>query len=303
MEHARRGRRRSSAGRALRPLAVAGPATRENEAVRAEPVLRRFSYDVYVAMLSRFRDAGYRFAAFPQAERLLAEGRRFVLLRHDVDMDLERARQMARREADAGIAATYFFLVRTDHYNVFSGFGTESVREILGRGHHLGLHFDCAAYAGAGVAGLRAGCSREAGLLEAWFHAPVAVVSYHRPNELVLSGHPGLSAPRPHTYMRLFSKTIQYLSDSTGRWRYEYPPESEAFSRGLPIQLLTHPVWYADVPQRPYQALVSILRDKAERLRRSFADNCLVMREGLAKPAAAGRDQTDGEDRARKDAA
>ncbi len=270
----------------------------------AEPVLRRFSYDAYVEMLSRFRDAGYRFAAFPQAERLLADNRRFVLLRHDVDMDLEKARQMARREADAGIAATYFFLVRTDHYNVFSGFGTESVREILRRGHHLGLHFDCAAYPGADVAGLKAGCAREAGMLEAWFQAPVTVVSYHRPNELVLSGHPGLSAPRAHTYMPLFSRSIKYLSDSTGRWRYEYPPQSEALTSGLPVQLLTHPVWYADVPQRPYQALLSILSAKAKFLERSFADNCRVMGEGMAKSDDPGRDRrTHGGDRVSKDAA
>jgi len=269
-----------------------------------EPVLDRFSYDAYLAMLLRFRDAGYRFAPFGQAERLLAEGRRFVLLRHDVDMDLDKARQMARREAEAGIAATYFFLVRTDHYNVFSRFGTERVGEIVGLGHHLGLHFDCAAYAGAGVAGLRAGCSREAGMLEAWFRAPVHVVSYHRPSELVLSGRPGLSAPRPHTYLPLFSRTIRYLSDSTGRWRYEYPPESEALLRGLPVQLLTHPVWYADVPQRPHQALRSILSAKADFLERSFAEHCRVMREGVTEPAGPGRDrQSDGDDRAWKDAA
>ena len=270
----------------------------------AEPVLRRFSYDAYVEMLSRFRDAGYRFAAFPQAERLLAENRRFVLLRHDVDMDLEKARRMARREADAGIAATYFFLVRTDHYNVFSGFGTETVREILGLGHYLGLHFDCATYPGADVVGLKAGCTREAGMLEAWLHTPVTVVSYHRPNELVLSGDPGLSAPLPHTYMPLFSRTIKYLSDSTGRWRYEYPPQSEALASGLPVQLLTHPVWYAEAPQLPYQALLSILSAKAKFLERSFADNCRVMREGLAKPDDPDRDRrTRWGDRVSKDAA
>jgi hypothetical protein len=104
--------------------------------------------------------------------------------------------------------------------------------------------------------------------------------------------------------MPLFSKRIQYLSDSTGRWRYEYPPESEALARGLPIQILTHPVWYADVPQRPYQALVRLLRSKAEWLRRSFAENCQVMREGTARPVDPGRDgRIDGEDRAWKDAA
>ena len=96
MERHRRGRPGSSAGRDPRSLAVAGPSAIEDEAKRAEPVLRRFSYDAYVEMLSRFRDAGYRFAAFPQAERLLADNRRFVLLRHDVDMDLEKARRMAR---------------------------------------------------------------------------------------------------------------------------------------------------------------------------------------------------------------
>jgi hypothetical protein len=264
---------------------------RENKTMRAEPVLSRFSYDAYLDMLRRFRDAGYVFAPFTDAQRLLADNRRFVLLRHDVDMDLEKAREMAQREADAGVSATYFFLVRTDHYNVFSRFGTESVREILAPGHRLGLHFDCATYPHADVAGLRAGCAREVAMLERWFDARVTVVSYHRPNETVLSGDPALSAPLPHTYMPLFRRNVKYLSDSTGRWRYEYPPDSRAFKMGLPIQLLTHPVWYAATPQRPCQALVDVLSAKAEFLERSFADNCTVMRQRATKSDRPGSEE------------
>ncbi len=254
-----------------------------------EPVLARFSYESYLDVLLRFRDAGYQFAAFADAPRLLDEGRRFALLRHDVDLDLEKAVQLARREADAAAAATYFFLVRTDHYNIFSARGTECVREILARGHRLGLHFDCAAYPGAEVAAIRAACAREAAMLEHWFQTPVTVVSFHRPSPSVLSGDAELSAPLPHTYMPLFCKTIRYLSDSTGRWRYEYPPQSGALCEGLPVQLLTHPIWYAETPRPPYAALCESLSAKAAMLERSFAANCIVMRQGGRRPHDAAR--------------
>lgn len=74
-----------------------------------------FSYKDYVRLLSELEKAGYSCAAFPAAEELLKRNKKFVLMRHDVDMDLGKALELAEIEKSFGILATYFFMLRTNH--------------------------------------------------------------------------------------------------------------------------------------------------------------------------------------------
>ena len=90
-----------------------------------------FTYEAYTAMLRGFVDAGYKFAGFPEAETLLADSSPFVLMRHDIDFELEAALRIAQLDAEQGVRSTFFFLARTTFYNVFSIPGTDQVRAIL----------------------------------------------------------------------------------------------------------------------------------------------------------------------------
>ncbi|MFC2016750.1 non-hydrolyzing UDP-N-acetylglucosamine 2-epimerase, partial [Chloroflexota bacterium] len=147
-----------------------------------------FTYADYEKIINQLKNKGYKFAAFTAAEELLETKKPFVLMRHDIDMDLESALDLARIEAKLGIKATYFFLVRTEHYNIFSEHGSKIVSEILKFGHNLGLHFDCASYHDLSVRDMIKECSKEAGILENWFGRKVSIISYHRPDAKVLSG-------------------------------------------------------------------------------------------------------------------
>jgi len=234
-----------------------------------------FSYATYRTMLERFQADGYRFAAFTEAEALLQQQSRFVLLRHDIDLDLAKALPIARIEADAGIRATWFFRVRSNHHNVFSREGSAVVREILQQGHHLGLHFDCAAYpAETTVDEFARFCRLEAQLLETWFERTVSIVSFHRPGPLVLSGEAALTAPRKHTYMREFTESISYLSDSRGEFRFGFPTESEAFREGRPLHVLVHPIWWNERPTAPHAVLRQFVERHQAAFERSLARNC-----------------------------
>src|SRR5437879_1276924 len=126
-----------------------------------------FIFDGYRRLIDGLKSAGYRFLTFPKAQAALNDNTPFALLRHDIDMELEAALKLAEIEAEAGVQATYFFLVRTETYNLFSSAGIATISNILKMGHHLGLHFDCASYdAESSVENLRAACGREAALLE-----------------------------------------------------------------------------------------------------------------------------------------
>ena len=54
-----------------------------------------FTHAGYTAMLHRFMEAGYSFAGFQEASSLLEAGDPFVLMRHDIDFDLDAAVEIA----------------------------------------------------------------------------------------------------------------------------------------------------------------------------------------------------------------
>lgn len=247
-----------------------------------------FTDEGYRGMIGGLKAAGYRFLCFPEAERALAARSPFVLMRHDIDISLEAALHLAEIESQMEIRATYFFMVRTEFYNLLSRDGSAIVGRILGLGHHLGLHFDCAAYpSDAGVESLAAACRREAKLLESWFDQPVSAVSYHRPGPQVLSGDPALSAPWHHTYQTLFTGPITYLSDSRGAWRNGGPLASEALRKGAPLHILVHPIWWNPLPVSPFEVLERDLDRRRNQFQEEMARNCGVYQVGRLRDEGA----------------
>lgn len=243
-----------------------------------------FTHSGYRKLLCDMKSAGYRFLSFPEAEAALAEDPKFVLLRHDIDIDMAPALRMAEIEAEIGIRATYFFMERTETYNLFSAAASAAVSRILELGHHLGLHFDCASYpADFSIDELANACQTEAEVLEKWFGRTVSTVSYHRPNALVLTGSPALSAPRLHTYQKLFTGPISYLSDSRGCWSRGGPLDSDAFRDRRPLHILVHPIWWNGRAVSPFEALEQYSDRRRAFLQSELARNCGVYQVGLLK--------------------
>src|SRR5207302_922810 len=122
------------------------------------------------------------------------------------------------------------------------------------------LHFDFedpAQRAGGAVVeavepAIAAACAR----LEAASGQPVRSLSFHRPLPQFLRG-PSLVAGRVNAYARELMDW--YLSDSGGRWRQGEPlPMLEHPTRPM-LQLLTHPIWWAEQHQAPPDRLDAFL--------------------------------------------
>jgi dTDP-4-amino-4,6-dideoxygalactose transaminase len=248
---------------------------------------RVFCERTYRLLLREFQEAGYEFVEFGAAASLVGRRKPFVLLRHDIDMDLQRAARMAAIEAQMGIRASYFFLLRTEHYNVLSKDGSDCVNAILRLGHHLGLHFDCAAYPEAAAPDqIATHIHREASVLGSWFGREISVVSFHRPSPQVLQGSPALSVPLLHTYMKQFVEEIHYCSDSRGAFRYGYPTDSSAFRSTQPMQLLIHPIWWGESHSSPFVELKSLAQRRHDAFCRSLDENCSVIQQARSDRAA-----------------
>lgn len=202
----------------------------------------QFTYTAYKDLLKEIRVQGYDFASYKDWE----DKPRCVILRHDIDNDIEKAESLAKIEKDLGIKSTYFVLVTSDFYNVFSARNEELLRQIAGYGHTIGLHFDEIRY--PEIKTPEDASDRileEANILSHAIGSTVDIVSMHRPSKMMLDADlkiPGMI----NSYGQAFFKGFKYVSDSRKRWR---EPVEEIIREGNynRLHILTHAIWYDDI--------------------------------------------------------
>ena len=178
-------------------------------------------------------------------DALIASGRRLgwfsepadestILLRHDVDLDLDLALSHARAVAERRHFATYYFLLRGTTYNLLDDHGRDVVTVVRSLGHRVGLHVDASLYA---AEQLEAGIATEIATFENLIGLEIDSLSFHRPATNPID-YDALQIDRPHSYEGRFFSDMAYVSDSKGRWNAPGIPDAGA------LQLLTHPVWW-----------------------------------------------------------
>jgi len=178
-----------------------------------------FDLTHYGELLDAAKAGGYRFATF-EAEPQPGD----VLLRHDVDLSLEAALELGRLERDAGVRATYFLMTESVFYNLDSALGRETLGELRGLGHAVGLH---------GVYP-RASHDERFDAVLAWHNPDAEYV--HEP----VNGFVNVMQPP------WFTKG-KYRSDSNQHWREGCPHEELRAGTFEWLQLLTHPeIWVFD---------------------------------------------------------
>jgi hypothetical protein len=230
-----------------------------------------FSLAEYRHLLSAFRDRGYDFCGFEGSDARLAEGRPFVILRHDIDMSLRPALEVASIEHELGVQATYFVLLRSPFYNVFSRSSAEMMLQIHRYGHQIATHVDLTAYDND-----FAGMLPEVEILSKCYpYIHTELVTLHSPydlHHLPVDFFPQLNA----VYGAAVRGEIAYISDSTGRWRYGHPLDSEAFNTLKPIQLLTHPIWWVQDGETAREKLEGLIYS-------DYCNNRALLKEFLPK--------------------
>lgn len=230
-----------------------------------------FSLDGYNQMLSDLMDRGYSFCNYEEADTRLAQGDPFVVLRHDIDISLRPALEIARLEHERGVQAIYFVLLRSPFYNALSRENAEIISQIYDYGHQIAAHIDLTFYDND--------CARALSEIElfARFYPYINtdLMTLHSPYDL--KRIPIDQVPELHrVYASAIKGDVAYISDSTGRWRYGTPFESEAFKKRQPMQLLTHPIWWIQEGDSP--------ADKLERwLHADYQNNLDLMKAFLPK--------------------
>jgi hypothetical protein len=232
----------------------------------------KFSLEGYRELLLAFKGAGYSFCGFEEIGSRLREGHPFVVLRHDMDISLRPAVEIARIEYEEEVQATYFILLRSPFYNALSRDNAKLIRRIHHYGHEIATHLDLVAYDDDLARALK-----EVEIFSALYpFINPRLVSLHS-STTDLQHMPIASAPQLDTvYGPAIRGETAYISDSTGRWRFGHPLDSEAFEMRKPIQLLTHPIWWIQEGEIPAQKLNRWLYA-------DYQHNCATLREFMPK--------------------
>ena len=223
----------------------------------------------YREFLERFIERGYTFKYFH--EHVSPDGE--LILRHDIDFDTHLALKAAQIETDLGIKATYFFLLRSNFYNVLSPRDFDQILAIRDLGHKISIHFDPTIYQD-----FHAGLAQEVETFRHLFQEEVDIISLHRPNDFFKS-YDATIQDIEHTYQSKYFKNIKYFSDSTGRWRFGHPQQSEEFLDRKSIHLLIHPVWWMISGFDNLDKLRIYYDQRKSALKDDFFNNCIPFRE------------------------
>lgn len=199
-----------------------------------------FALEHYREILEVALEAGYVFRGFHQAFSLEQQ---VIYLRHDLDICLEEALDMAALETELGIQATYFVLVNSPIYNLFSKDSLEFLNELANKGHWIGLHLDPAMFPTEDSSEVEKHISELINFYGTVIPL-VSAVSFHRPNPNVLGRE---FKAFVSTYSSRFFKEVKYVSDSRGVWREGCPCQALRKRQYPSLQMLVHPIWWKPI--------------------------------------------------------
>jgi hypothetical protein len=205
------------------------------------------SFDLahYAEILQAAKTGGYRFTTFGEPP-----SRGDILLRHDVDLSLDAALQMAELEAESDVRTTYLLMTESVFYNLASHEGVHALERLRGLGHAIGLH---AVYPNVALD-----------------DRLDPVVSWHNPEaEYMSKTIPGAI----NVYAEPYFDRATYRSDSNQHWRSGCPHE-ELRGGGFPwLQILVHPeIWVYEGATMGLTMRAMLNAEKARRLEQLAAD-------------------------------
>ena len=245
----------------------------------------QFTYDSYRNLIILLKNKDYVVSSYHNWE----DKKRCVILRHDIDYELSKAVEIAEIEKTMGVNSTFFVLLTSDFYNVFSKKSCNVLKGVLSLGHEIGLHFDEVRYPQyyGNTKRLKEKIEEEAKLLELAIDAPVKTVSMHRPSKEMLEANlkiPGIV----NSYGDIFFKEFKYLSDSRKRWRepVEEIIQSQKFDK---LHILTHAFWYEKEEIDIHDSLEQFVNHANRTRYESLADNITDLNSVMRMDEVAGR--------------
>lgn len=213
-----------------------------------------FSKLGYLELIQAFNNCGYFIGKFNGN----LSGNSHLVIRHDIDIDIAAALEMAQIEHELGIASTYFISMRSPFYNPFSASNTIKIKKIHDLGHDVGTHINFKLQDGDPF--------NDINIMKSNFpFLNSGIATVHHPENMGMIKNMLNNAAINSTYGQIFDGSMDYISDSTGKWRYGHPLESNTIRMRKSVILLTHPIWWIEIGDAPLEKIKNMLKkDKLE---------------------------------------
>jgi len=174
--------------------------------------------------------------------------KRALVMRHDLDIAMDRALNLSAVELEQGCTATYLVRLHSRYYNPFSYDGTRTLRALLDAGHEIGFHFE------PGMPELmNVPVEKYLAHIRVFFsnllNTPITVLSQHYAATFRTQLPPACWLDHWHDVTEDgLNGDGKYLSDSGGRWREGC--FCQWVGKADKLFVLTHPLWWYDkMPQ------------------------------------------------------
>ncbi len=203
-----------------------------------------FTHSHYRACIEHALDSGCKFLRMKDALNG-SDDDKVILMRHDEDLSLPAAYNLARIEADLGIKATYFVRLHAKNYNLLSQESYSSVHKIIEMGHEIGFHYELHAHPTLLLREEKIFVHSKA-LLESLLDTEITGISYHEPARFMDKDDnrelpPGIQY---EAYEERFMDNYKYISDSSAHWREGCM--CQHIGKEERLYILTHGFWWFD---------------------------------------------------------
>lgn len=223
----------------------------------------------YVNFINKFK-IKYKFKFFD--EKINKSGD--ILLRHDVDYDTDYALYLAKINNKLGIKSTFFFLLRSEFYNLISKKNILILNSIEKLGAKIGLHFNESIYNKA----IKNNFLKEIKILQQYLKNKINIISFHRPVKNLINFNKKYYGFN-HTYMNKFSKEIIYFSDSQNKFRFGNPVNSLEYKDNMSMQILLHPIWWKfDFNKNSNYKFKKYLNNYSIKLKKELSENSKIFK-------------------------
>lgn len=169
----------------------------------------------------------------------LQKKEKFLVVRHDVDVSIDKALEMARLEAQHGIVSTYFILLHSQYYNALAKYNIEKIKQFLELGHEIGLHYDLT-FVNSNDKILDM-VIQEAQILGNLIDYKISSIAPHNvslANMRITYDHVNFIDATDPKILR----SVKYISDSVQNWRSGCM--CNHIDNESKLIILTHPIWW-----------------------------------------------------------
>ena len=223
----------------------------------------KFKINEYTKILKFIKSRKYTFINSIYWKKYNNSKKKIIILRHDIDFDLEFALIIATIENKLKVRSNFFFLINDEYYNIFSPQSEKILKKISNLGHYIGLHIDPSRY---DKINFNKNIKRDIKYFENFYNLKINSYSFHKPTIYNFSKIKINS--QYHSYNKNLLKEYKYISDSS--MVFDYKLLKNIITKGEKIHLLIHPLWWTTNSNKIDLKLNEVINKKIESLNYIF---------------------------------